>query len=192
MRKIIATEFYSLDGMMSDPDDKQDWVTDNFSADMGAYVDSAYAGADTLLLGAVTYKILAGYWPTADTNPDAFEGDAEFASTINGMKKIVFSKAALQPEWNNSEFVPQMDGDKIRRMKEEAGKNMLIVGSASIVQQLTALNLIDEYHLLVHPVILGQGKPLFHGLEKCYPLKLLEAKPFDNGVVLLRYQSVGE
>lgn len=192
MRKIIATEFYSIDGIMSDPDDKQDWVTDNFSADMGAYVDSAYAGSDTLLLGATTYKIMAAYWPTADTNPDAFEGDAEFASTINSMKKIVFCKTTLQPEWNNSEFVPQMDADKIRQMKEEAGKNMLIVGSASIVQQLSALNLIDEYHLLVHPVILGQGKPLFHGLEKRHPLKLLEVKAFDNGVVLLRYQSVGE
>jgi dihydrofolate reductase len=190
MRKIIATEFYSIDGLMSDPEDKQDWVTENFSADMGAYVDSAYAGSDTLLLGAVTYKIMAAYWPTADTNPDAFEGDAEFASTINSMKKIVFSKAPLMPQWNNSEFWPQMDGDKIRRMKADDGKNMLIVGSATIVQQLTALGLIDEYHLLVHPVILSQGKPLFHGLEQRYPLKLLEAKPFENDVVLLRYQSV--
>jgi len=189
MRKIIATEFYSLDGLMSDSEDKQDWVTENFSADMGAYVDSAYAGSDTLLLGAVTYKIMAAYWPTADTNPDAFEGDAEFASTINSMKKIVFSKAPLTPDWNNSEFWPQVEADKIRRMKADDGKNMLIVGSASIVQQLTALRLIDEYHLLVHPVILSQGKPLFHGLEQRHPLKLLEAKPFENDVVLLRYQS---
>jgi dihydrofolate reductase len=189
MRKIIATEFYSLDGLISDSEDKQDWVTANFSADMGAYVDSAYAGSDTLLLGAVTYKIMAAYWPTADTNPDAFEGDAEFASTINSMKKIVFSKAPLTPDWNNSEFWPQVEADKIRRMKADDGKNMLIVGSATIVQQLTALGLIDEYHLLVHPVILSQGKPLFHVLEQRHPLKLLEAKPFENDVVLLRYQS---
>ncbi len=191
MRKIIATEFYSIDGMMSDPDDQQDWVTANFSADMGLYVDSAYAQSDTLLLGAVTYKIMASYWPTADTNPDAFEGDAEFASTINSMKKIVFSKTPLTPEWNNSEFRPQIDADDLRRMKAAEGKNMLIVGSATIAQQLTTLNLIDEYHLLVHPVILGQGKPLFHNLQGRHPLKLLEAKPFENDVVLLRYQPTG-
>lgn len=189
MRKIIATEFYSIDGMMSDPNDQQDWVTGNFSADMGMYVDRAYTGSDTLLLGAITYKIMAAYWPTADTNP-AFEGDAEFASTINGMKKIIFSKVALQPAWHNSEFWPQIDADTIRRMKADDGKNMLIVGSATIVQQLTALNLIDEYHLLVHPVVLAQGKPLFSGLQQRHPLKLLEARPFENEVVLLRYQSV--
>lgn len=187
MRRIIATEFYSIDGLMSDPDDRQDWVTGNFSADMGAYVDSAYGQSDTLLLGAITYRLLASYWPTADTNPNAFEGDAEFASTINNMKKIVFSKAPLTPEWNNSEFHPAIDVDEIRKMKAADGKNMLIVGSATIVQQLTALSLIDEYHLLLHPIILGQGKPLFHGLQQRHTMKLLEAKPFENDVVLLRY-----
>lgn len=187
MRKIIAMEFYSLDGLMSDPEDRQDWVTDNFTADMGEYVDEVFAASDTLILGATTYKIMAAYWPTAATNPNAFEGDAEFASTINSMKKLVFSKAPLTPEWSGSEFVSEIDADDIRRRKEAPGKHMLIQGSASVVQQLTNLGLIDEYHLLVHPVILGQGKPLFTGVEDRRRLKLAGTKTFENGVVLLHY-----
>ncbi|HOA23787.1 MAG TPA: dihydrofolate reductase family protein [Aggregatilineales bacterium] len=187
MRKIIAMEFYSLDGLMSDPEDRQDWVTDNFTADMGEYVDEVFAASDTLILGATTYKIMAAYWPTAATNPNAFEGDAEFASTINSMKKLVFSKAPLTPEWSGSEFVSEIDADDIRRRKEAPGKHMLIQGSASVVQQLTSLGLIDEYHLLVHPVILGQGKPLFAGVEDRRRLKLAGTKTFENGVVLLHY-----
>lgn len=187
MRKIIAMEFYSLDGLMSDPEDRQDWVTDNFTADMGEYVDEVFAASDTLILGATTYKIMAAYWPTAATNPNAFEGDAEFASTINSMKKLVFSKAPLTPEWSGSEFVSEIDADDIRRRKEAPGKHMLIQGSASVMQQLTNLGLIDEYHLLVHPVILGQGKPLFTGVEDRRRLKLAGTKTFENGVVLLHY-----
>ena len=79
MRKLIVTEFYSLDGLMSDTEDQMDWVTTTFSQDMGKYVDDVYANADTLFLGEVTYQIMATYWPTADTNPEAFQGDAEVA-----------------------------------------------------------------------------------------------------------------
>lgn len=192
MRKIIALEFYSLDGLMSDIEDKQDWITTNFSQDLGAYIDSVYAASDTLLLGAVTYKIMATYWPTATTNPDAFEGDAEFASTMNTIKKIVFSKTPLTPEWHNTEFRDDIDVDDLQNLKAMAGKNLLIQGSATIVQQCTNLGLIDEYHLLVHPVLLAAGKPLFHALRQRRQLQLLEAKTFENGVVLLRYQPVEE
>jgi dihydrofolate reductase len=147
MRKLIVTEFYSLDGLMSDPEDQMDWVTINFSQDMGKYVDDVYANADTLFLGEVTYKIMANYWPTADTNPE-----------------------------------------EIKKMKQEPGKNMLVAGSASIVQQLTNFGLIDEYHLLVHPVILGNGKPLFKDIRERHNLKLISTEVFKNGVVLLRYE----
>jgi dihydrofolate reductase len=188
MRKIIAMEFYSLDGLMSDPEDIQDWVTENFSLDMGEYIDRVFGESDTLFLGAMTYKIMASYWPTADTNPNAFEGDAEFAATINDMKKIVFSKNPLTPEWKNTEFRSEINPHDIRNMKETSGKNILIQGSASVVQQLTNLGLIDEYHLLVHPVILAEGKPLFNEIKQRQNLKLVEAKPFENGAVLLHYQ----
>lgn len=188
MRKIIATEFYTIDGLMSDPKDQLDWVTKSFSKDMGENVDSVYAQADTVFLGAVTYKIMASYWPTADTNP-AFEGDDEFAATMNNIKKIVFSKTPLTPEWKNSTFLSEINAEDIRKMKEAPGKDMLIAGSASIVQQFTNLDLVDEYHLLVHPVILAAGKTLFKDINKRRDLMLLEAKAFTNGVVSLRYQA---
>jgi dihydrofolate reductase len=188
MRKVIATEFYTVDGLMSDPEDRMDWVAADFGPEMGKAVGGAYARADTLFLGAVTYKIMAAYWPTAATNPDADEGDAEFAPTMNNIKKIVFSKTALTPEWSNSEFRPEINADDIKKMKRASGKDMLIAGSASIVQQFTDLGLIDEYHLFVHPTILGSGKPLFKGVQGRHNLKLLEAKAFENGVVLLRYE----
>ena len=188
MRKLIVTEFYSLDGSMSDSEDKQDWITTTFSQDMGKYVEDVYANADTLFLGEVTYQIMAAYWPTADTNPEAFEGDAEGAHTMNSIRKVVFSKNVKDLAWSNSTLKTEIVPEEIKKMKQEPGKNMLVAGSASIVQQLTNFGLVDEYHLLVHPVILGNGKPLFKGIRERHNLKLISTEVFTNGVVLLRYE----
>ena len=188
MRKLIVTEFYSLDGLMSDPQDQMDWVTTNFSEDMGKYVDDVYANADTLFLGEVTYKIMATYWPTADTNPEAFQGDPEGARTMNSIRKVVFSKNLKDLAWSNSALKTEIVPEEIKKMKQEPGKNMLVAGSASIVQQLTNFGLVDEYHLLVHPVILGNGKPLFKDIRERHNLKLISTEVFKNGVVLLRYE----
>lgn len=188
MRKIISTEFYTIDGMMSDPEDNMEWVLSNFSQDLGEYVDKLYRDADTLFLGAVTYKIMASYWPGAETNPQAYEGDDQMAPLMNNIQKIVFSKHVLSPEWQNSTRREQINVNEIREMKTMRGKNMLIAGSASIVDQFTDLNLIDEYHFLVHPVILKSGKPLFSQLKHRKELNLLWTKSFTNGVVLLGYE----
>lgn len=190
MRKLIVTEFYSLDGLMSDPEDQMDWVMTDFSQDMGTYVSDVYANADTLFLGEVTYKIMANYWPTADTNPEAFQGDAESAHVMNNLRKVVFSKNGQDLAWRNSALRTEIVPEEIEKMKHEPGKNVLVAGSASIVQQLTNFGLIDEYHLLVHPVILGNGKPLFKDIRDRHNLKLISTEVFKNGVVLLRYESV--
>ena len=188
MRKLIVTEFYSLDDLMSDSEDKMDWVTTTFSQDMGKYVGDVYANADTLFLGEVTYQIMATYWPTADTNPEAFQGDAESAHTMNSIRKVVFSKNLKDLAWSNSALKTEIVPEEIKKMKQEPGKNMLVAGSASIVQQLTNFGLVDEYHLLVHPVILGNGKPLFKDIRERHNLKLISTEVFKNGVVLLRYE----
>jgi dihydrofolate reductase len=188
MRKLIVTEFYSLDGLMSDSEDKMDWVTTTFGQDMGKYVSDVYANADTLFLGEVTYQIMAAYWPTADTNPEAFQGDAEGAQTMNSIRKVVFSKNVKDLAWSNSALKTELVPEEIKKMKQEPGKNMLVAGSASIVQQLTNFGLVDEYHLLVHPVILGNGKPLFKDIRERHHLKLISTEVFTNGVVLLRYE----
>ena len=188
MRKLIVTEFYSLDGLISDPEDQMDWVTTNFSQDMGKYVEDVFANADTLFLGEVTYKIMAAYWPTADTNPEAFQGDAEGAQNMNSIRKVVFSKNLKDLTWSNSTLKTEIVPEEIKKMKQEPGKNMLVEGSASIVQQLTNFGLVDEYHLLVHPIILGNGKPLFKAVRERHTLKLISTEVFKNGVVLLRYE----
>ena len=188
MRKIIATEFYTLDGLMSDPKDQMDWVLDNFDPELGKYEDDVYETADTLLLGRVTYKIFESFWPNAATNPETPEGDRAMAQVINKITKIVFSKTLDKVEWENSKLVNEINPEKILNMKQEQGKNMLLVGSANIVQQMTNLGLIDEFHFVVHPVILGTGKPLFKEIKERHNLKFLDTKKYKNGVVLLTYQ----
>jgi len=187
MRKIIVSEFYTLDGLMSDPEDKMEWITGTFNDEMGKYEGGLYDGADTLLLGRTTYKIFEGYWPQAATNPEMPAGEVEMAHKMNNITKIVFSHSMKGVEWENSKLLKEINPEEIVKLKQKAGKNILVIGSASIVQQLTNLGLIDEYHLLLHPVVLGSGKALFKDVRQKQNLKLLEAKAFKNGVVILRY-----
>ena len=133
-------------------------------------------------------EIFESYWPTAETNPDAFQSDAEMSHKINNIRKIVFSRSLEKLTWSNSVLVTEIVPEEIIKMKQAPGKDILVVGSASLVQQLTNLGLVDEYHLLVHPVVLASGKPLFKDIKERHDLKLLEARTFKNGVVLLRYQ----
>ena len=187
MRKIIVSEFYTLDGLMSDPEDKMEWVLGSFNDEMGKYERDLYDSADTLFLRRTTYKIWEGYWPTAASNPATSQGDIEMARKINNITKIVFSHSMKGVDWKNSKLLKEIKSEEIVKMKQKEGKNILVIGSASIVQQFTNLGLIDEYHLLVHPVVLGSGKPLFKDIRQKHDLKLLEAKTFSNGVVILRY-----
>jgi len=192
MRKIIASEFYTLDGLMSDPLDEMDWVLSIFNAEVGKYENSLYDNADTLLLGRTTYKIFEGYWPDAATRPSTPERDIELARKINDITKIVFSRTLQKVEWQNSRLLHKIVPQEILDMKQQPGRDMLIIGSASIVQQFANLGLIDEYHLLVHPVVLGHGKPLFARIHNRLQLKLLQTKTFSSGVVLLCYQPMGK
>jgi len=188
MRKIVASEFYTLDGLMSDPKDEMDWVLSIFSEDVGKYEDDLYKQMDTLLLGRVTYKIFESYWPQAATNPSTPKGEIEMAHKINNITKIVFSKTLPKVEWKNSRLIKEINPEEIMKMKQQKGKDMLIVGSANIVQQFTNLGLIDEYHLLVHPVVLGNGKPLFNNISERQNLKLVKTKTFRSGVIGLYYE----
>lgn len=187
MRKIIATEFFTLDGLMSDPKDQMDWVTSNFSEDIGKYEDDLYDNADTLLLGRVTYKIFESYWPSAATNPSTPKDGIEMAHKINSINKIVFSNTLENVGWENTTLVKEIIPQEIIELKRQPGRNMLIVGSASITQQFANLGLIDEFHLLIHPIILGSGKSLFNNIKDRVDLKLLKTREFESGVILLTY-----
>jgi dihydrofolate reductase len=188
MRKIVLTEWVSLDGYTAGPDNDMSFVGESFNDEMGKYEDDIVNTGDTLVLGRVTYESFAGSWPYVPDKPDVSENEKAYARKLNSMRKIVFSKTLDTADWNNSVLLREIDPETIKRWKQEDGKDMLIYGSASIVQQLTNLGLIDEYQLLVHPVVLGGGKPLLKDIADKHRLKLVSAKPFSSGVVLLTYQ----
>jgi dihydrofolate reductase len=186
MRKIVVTMWVTLDGFIAGPNQEMDWVMVDEA--MGNYEGNLVSTADTLLLGRVTYESFAGAWPKVPENPAASEGEKEYARQLNAMRKIVFSKTLEKAEWNNSRVLKEVVPEDITLLKQEPGRDMLIYGSASIVRTLTNLGLIDEYQLLVHPVMLGSGKPLFDDIKQRVKLKLVQTKTFPSGVVGLYYQ----
>jgi dihydrofolate reductase len=155
---------------------------------MGLYESDLVSEADTLLLGRVTYQSFAGSWPHVPDNPSATEGEKEYARKLNAMRKIVFSRTLESAEWNNSTLRKEVIPEEIEQLKQEPGRDMLIYGSASIIQTLTNHGLIDEYQVLVHPVISGGGKPLFQNIQHQVKLKLVNTKTHPSGVVVLSYQ----
>jgi dihydrofolate reductase len=186
-RKLIVTMWMTLDGFISGPNNEMDWVTSRYDAEMGKYENELVDSADTLILGRVTYQSFAGAWPNVPDNPSVSEGEKEYARKLNAMQKIVFSKSLEQVEWNNSRLMKDLYREEITRLKEEPGKDMLIYGSASIVQVLTNAGLIDEYQLLIYPVILGSGKPLFKDIHNRVNLKLFSSVLHPSGVILMTY-----
>ncbi len=190
MRKLIVTVWVTLDGFIAGPKGEMNFVTDIFGEEMGKYEDALVNSADTLILGRVTYESFAGAWPKVPDNPNVSEGEKAYARKLNSMHKIVFSKSLKKVEWNNSTLMREIFPKEIEKMKKQPGKNMVIYGSASIVQQFTNLGLIDEYQILIHPVILGHGKPLFKNIKDGTKLKLIDTKTFKSGVVLLQYKLI--
>ena len=182
MRKITAGLFISLDGVVQDP---QDWHFPYFNDEMGAAVDSQLAAADTLLLGRKTYDSFAGAWPDREA---AGEEDAAMGKALGDARKIVVSNQDLQFTWRNSE---QLKGDlveSVTALKNEPGKtDIAMSGSVSVVRQLLAAGLLDELHLLVHPIAVRKGMRLFDEGDTSVPLRLLSSDTFATGVVHLVY-----
>jgi len=188
MRKIITTTWVTLDGYIAGPNGEMDWVAENYDDAMAAYENEIVSQADTLLLGRVTYQSFAGSWPHVPDNPSASEGEKAYARTLNAMRKMVFSRTLESVEWNNSTLRKEVIPEEIKQLKQEPGRDLLIYGSASIIQTLTNHGLIDEYQVLVHPVIVGGGKALFQDIEHQVKLKLVNTKTHPSGVVVLSYQ----
>jgi len=177
MRKITAGLFISLDGVVEDP---QNWHFPYFNDEMGAAVDSQLATADTLLLGRKTYDSFAGAWPDRAA---AGEEDAAMGKALGDARKIVVSNRNLQFSWRNSE---QLKGDLVEAvttLKNEPGvTDIAMSGSVSVVRQLLAAGLLDELHLLVHPIAVRKGMRLFDEGESPFPLRLVSSQTFTTGV----------
>ncbi len=185
MRKIIVQFGVSLDGFMEGPNREIDWhmVDEEFNR----YAIDTIRQMDTLLFGRVTYQLFESYWPSAAKDPKTSPHDLEIARLFNNMSKVVFSKTLKKVEWENSRLVRDVVAEDILKMKRQPGKDMS-VGGAALIQRFTELGLIDEYRLLVHPLLLGSGKRLFKEDGEKRPLKLMGTKTFGSGVVALTYQ----
>lgn len=180
MRKIIAGMFISLDGVVEAPDQ---WHFPYFNDEMGVAVDSMLGTSDTVLFGRVTYDSFAGAWPEREA---AGEEDAAFAKKLGDMRKLVLSRQPLEFTWRNSE---QLEGDfveAVTALKNEPGGDIGMSGSVSVVRQLLAAGLLDELHLLVHPIAVRKGMRLFDEGEPI-PLRLVSSETFRTGVLNLVY-----
>jgi dihydrofolate reductase len=182
MRKIIFQMMISVDGYFEGPDKELDWhVVDK---EFISYAIDLLNSVDTLLFGRVTYQMMAEYWPT----PAAIEDEPIVAERMNFLPKIVFSPTLEKVEWQNSRLVKGNIAEEVTKLKHQAGKDMVIFGSSDLAVALTKLGLIDEYRIIVNPVLLGSGKTLLEGLHERLKLRLIETKTFSSGTVLLCYQ----
>jgi dihydrofolate reductase len=181
MRKVVAHLLISLDGVVEEPGD---WHFPYFNDEMGAAVDAVLGGADTLLLGRKTYDDHAGAWPEREAEGGE---DAEFAKSLGDARKLVVTHQRPALPWRNSE---RLEGDLVEAvaaLKNEPGGTIAMSGSVSVVRQLLAAGVLDELHLLVHPIAVRRGMRLFDEGEPPIPLRLLSSQAFTTGVLHLVY-----
>jgi dihydrofolate reductase len=185
MRKIIAGLFVALDGVVEAPDQ---WHFPYFNDEMGAAVGASLGTADTMLFGRKTYDSFAGAWPERET---AGGEDAAFAKVIGDARKIVVSRQQLQLTWRNSEQLRGEFVEAVTALKNEPGTGVIAMsGSVSVVRQLLAAGLLDELHLLMHPIAVRKGMRLFDEGEPSIPLTLVSSETFTTGVLNLVYAPV--
>jgi dihydrofolate reductase len=178
MRKVIVSNVASLDGFFETPDRKLDWVVTD--AEFFEYAKGLLRTVDTLLFGRATYQHMASYWPSAPAD--------EIADKMNNLPKIVFSKTLQTADWNNSRLVKNDIQGEVSKLRKQPGKDMVVFGSATLASFLLQRGLVDEYRVILQPVVLGSGSPLFKGITERIHVKLISAKTFGSGVVLLSYQ----
>jgi dihydrofolate reductase len=194
--RVVVAEFVTLDGYMVGPDEDISWVADAFdpqmAEDIAVDLSTRY---DHLVFGRITYDIFAAYWPFAQPYeegdplaPSEGKEDPRIIQALNELPKLVFSTTLREPKWSNTRVVAGGVEDEIRRLRDEPGKAIGIQGSASIVQALAAADLVDEYRLYVHPVMLGGGKPLFRAGHHREDFELTGVTRYANGVMATTHE----
>jgi dihydrofolate reductase len=183
MRKLIVFNMVSLDGFFVDSKSDMSWARKN-DPEWNAFVGENASGNGVLVFGRKTYELMASYWPT----PMALQNSPVVAKGMNDMPKIVFSRTLDKASWNNTKLVKGDLATEVRKLKEESGPGLVILGSGSIVSQLAQENLIDEYQLALNPIVLGKGRTLFETVKEKLNLKLTKSRTFGNGTVFVCYQ----
>jgi dihydrofolate reductase len=185
MRKLVVFNSTSLDGFIADANGDMSWAHKQ-DEEWNSFVAGNARGDGVLVLGRSTYDMMAGYWPT----PMAAQSSPVVAKRMNELQKIVFSRTMLEASWQNTTLVKGELAREMKRLKEQPGAGLVILGSASIVAQLSDARLIDEYQIAMNPIVLGGGKSMFDGIREKLPLKLTRSRSFQNGNLFLTYQPV--
>jgi dihydrofolate reductase len=185
MRKLIVFNNVSLDGYFVDASGDMSWAH-RPDAEWNSFTAENAGGGGVLLFGRKTYDLMASYWPT----PMAMQNYPVVAEGMNNLSKVVFSKTMDQASWKNTRLVKSDLASEVRKMKDESGDGMAILGSGTIVAQLAEEGLIDEYQIAVIPVVLGAGRSMFGGIKRRLNLTLKKTRVFGNGNVVLWYEPV--
>lgn len=185
MSRIVMFNMITLDGFFEGPNRDINWH--HTDSEFNEFAIDQLNTVGGLIFGRVTYQLMESYWPTAT----AITNDPLVAEKMNSVPKIVFSRTLDRAEWNNTRLVKGEAVDEIPKLKEQPGGDLFIFGSADLASSLTPLGLIDEYRLIVNPVVLGSGAPVFKNQHQQLDLNLIKARPFRNGNVLLYYRPEG-
>ena len=177
MRRVIVSNLMSLDGFFEGPDKEFNWFVPD--EDFLQYAKKLLRSVDTILFGRITYLHMAAYWPQAA--PD------EIADKMNGLTKVVFSKTLEKAEWRNSRLVRADAAEEVAKLKKAPGGDVVIFGSAELASSLLRSGQIDEYRVIIDPILLGAGNPLFSKIRARLKMKLLDTQTLCSGVVILSY-----
>jgi dihydrofolate reductase len=183
MRKLIVFNLMSLDGYFVDRNGEMSWAHSK-DTEFNAFVEKNAKGGGVLLFGRITYELMAGYWPT----PMAVKSDPLVAERMNNLPKIVFSRTMDKAVWNNTKLVKGDALKEIRKMKQDSGIDMVMMGSGSIVSLLAQEGLVDEYQFVMVPIILGKGRTMFEGIKEKLRMRLTKTQTFANGNIFLGYE----
>ncbi len=178
----------SLDGFVAGPNGEMDWI--KFDDALFNFVGTMTDQADTALYGRVTYEMMQAYWPTAGDGPNAGKHEREHSAWYNKVSKVVLSRTMQDAGLQNTTVISDQLQENINNIKQQEGKNILIFGSPRASQSLLNEDLVDEFWLFLNPIILGKGMPLFNTVTGTTPLKLVESKTFDCGVIALHYEKI--
>lgn len=183
MPKLIVYNSMSLDGYFTDAKGDMSWAHKH-DPEWQAFVKENASGGGRLLFGRKTYEMMAGFWST----PMAMQGNPVVAERLNALPKYVCSRTLEQASWNNTTLLKGELAEEVRKLKQQAGPDIVLMGSGSVVSQLSEAGLIDEYQIVLNPLVVGQGRTLFEGVQRKLPMKLAKSRPFANGNVVLFYE----
>lgn len=191
MRKVIVSMNLTLDGYMSGPKGELDWHFAYWDPNMGERLTKELSQADTILLGRVTYLTMASFWPFKTADALCPREEYAYAVMMNHHQKAVFSRRLETAEWSNTTIIKEDIEDGMKQLRAESNghhKNIMVYGSGRLVSALIQLDMVDEYQLWVHPVLIGKGKAFFGKYFDQQDLTLLTTTTFPSGVVLLHYK----